>query len=93
MSFMRPLEKIIEIVGSQSSVAAGLGVAPQVVNNWMRRGAVASPENCPALERLSNGAVTCEELRPDVSWVRIPDRDWPHPQGRPLVDFTDRAGS
>ncbi|MDB5963863.1 MAG: putative antitoxin of bacterial toxin-antitoxin system, YdaS/YdaT, partial [Polaromonas sp.] len=24
--------------------------------------------HCPSCERLTNGAVTCEELRPDVAW-------------------------
>ena len=35
----------------------------------------------------TNGAVTCEELRPDKPWRRIPDESWPHPAGRPVLDF------
>jgi DNA-binding transcriptional regulator YdaS (Cro superfamily) len=41
---------------------------------------------CVAAEGATDGAVTCEELRPDVAWVRIKDKSWPHPHGRPLVD-------
>lgn len=41
---------------------------------------------CVAVESATDGVVTCEDLRPDVRWVRIKDKAWPHPQGRPLVD-------
>jgi len=40
----------------------------------------------PAIERVTAGQVTCEQLRPDVSWFRVPDADWPHPKGRPCID-------
>lgn len=43
---------------------------------------------CPEIERASDGAVTCESLRADVDWVRIKDATWPHPKGRPLVDYS-----
>ena len=32
-----------------------------------------------------------EELRPDVHWIRVPDPDWPHPQGRPAIDVAAPA--
>ena len=38
------------------------------------------------IERATEGAVPCEELRPDLAWHRVPDPDWPHPQGRPCID-------
>jgi hypothetical protein len=25
-------------------------------------------------------------LRPDVTWVRVKDKKWPHKGGRPLMD-------
>ena len=43
-------------------------------------------DRCPAIERALDGRVTCEDLRPDVRWHRVPDETWPHPQGRPLID-------
>lgn len=46
-----------------------------------------SAENCVGIERATSGAVTVEELRPNAFWTRIPDPDWPHPEGRPLLDF------
>ena len=46
---------------------------------------------CQRIELASSGAVTVEELRPDVNWHRVCDPEWPHPQGRPLVDLTRRT--
>lgn len=64
---MNSLNRAFEIVGSQTALAKELDVAPQVVNNWVRRGRVPA-EHCPAIERVTAGRVSCEELRPDVDW-------------------------
>lgn len=59
------------------------------VRQWQHgyAGRLPSPENCAAIERATEGAVTCEELRPDDAWTRIKDRAWPwHPKGRPVLD-------
>lgn len=64
---MDSLKRAIEIADSQSGLAREVGVAPQVVNNWVRRGRVPA-EHCPAIERATGGQVTCEDLRPDVDW-------------------------
>ena len=45
-----------------------------------------APERCPAAERATAGRIPVEWLRADVSWTRVPDPDWPHPAGRPLID-------
>ena len=65
---MNSLEKAFVSVGGQSRLAKSIGVAPQVVNNWARRGNVPA-EYCPAIERATNGHVRCEDLRPDVDWA------------------------
>ena len=58
-------------------------VSVPTAHGWTR-----IPErHCPAIERWKEGGVTVEQLRPDVTWTRIPDPDWPHPDGRPLLDF------
>ena len=36
----------------------------------------------------AGGAVTVEELNPNLPWSRIPDKSWPHPKGRPVVDVS-----
>jgi DNA-binding transcriptional regulator YdaS (Cro superfamily) len=66
------------IAGSQSALANGIGVSPQTVNNWIRRGNVPA-EYCPRIEAFTNGAVRCEDLRPDVPWSVIRATDCPVP--------------
>jgi hypothetical protein len=50
-----------------------------------------SPEYSVAIEQATFGAVTCEELRPSEPWRRIPDKNWPNPKGRPVLDFAAAA--
>lgn len=60
--------------------------APSVIE-WRKRGVPA--DRCPTLERMSEGRFPCEEIRPDVIWVRVPDPAWRwHAAGRPLIDVT-----
>ena len=70
MNNMNALQRAIDHLGSQSALAAALGVVPQVVHNWRMRGSVPA-ERCPAIERATDGAVRCEELRPDVDWAYL----------------------
>jgi DNA-binding transcriptional regulator YdaS (Cro superfamily) len=52
----------------------------------------AIPEaKCVLIEQHTKGASTCEENRPDLSWARIPDVNWPHPAGRPVLDLARPA--
>lgn len=71
-------------LGGPAAVARMCGVKPPSVIGW--RGRVPT-DRCPAIERATAGAVTCEALRPDVRWVRVPDAAWPHPGGRPCLDI------
>ena len=66
-SRMKALEKAIEILGSQTKLAAALGVRIQVVNNWIRRGNV-PPAYAPSIEAATGGQVRAEELCPSVAW-------------------------
>lgn len=67
---MDALNKAISIFESQTRLAKAIGVVPQVVNNWLTRGRIPA-EHCPAIERATNGAVRCEDLRPDVDWAYL----------------------
>ena len=58
------IKSAISKAGGASALAVSLGVTPQVVTNWVKRGVPA--ERCPDIERLTG--VMCEELRPDVNW-------------------------
>ena len=77
------MSELIQSLGGPTAVARMLGIKAPSVIGW--RGKIPT-ERCPAIERAMGGQRTCEELRPDVHWHRVPDADWPHPQGRPLID-------
>lgn len=73
-----PLEALEAVVqtafgGVASRMAEHFNVSDQTVS-WWRKGErngrpVTFPaEHCPECERLTDGKVRCEELRPDVAW-------------------------
>ena len=54
---------------TQSSLSAKLGMKNSVlVNQWVNGVRQVPAERCPAIERATDGAVRCEDLRPDVDW-------------------------
>ena len=55
--------------GLASELARTLGVSAAVVSTWASGARPIPPERCPSIERATAGAVTCEELRPDVDWA------------------------
>lgn len=67
-SLATPLERAVEIVGSQSSLARVIGVSRSRVNNWLRRGDMVPPQLAPAIEKATLGKVKRSELRPDFPW-------------------------
>lgn len=60
------LLKAIALKGGVTHLANEIGVSAQVVSNWRTRGVPA--EQCPLIERVTDGVVRCEDLRPDVDW-------------------------
>ncbi len=77
------MSNIVSELGGPTAVARMCGIRVPSVIGWKGRPPV---ERCPAIERETKGAWTCERLRPDVKWVRVPDMQWPHPGGKPLLD-------
>ncbi len=77
------MSNLIASLGGPTAVARMLGIRPPSVLGWRGK---PPPERCPDLERASSAKVTCEEMRPDVRWLRVPDPSWPHPAGRPCID-------
>jgi DNA-binding transcriptional regulator YdaS (Cro superfamily) len=59
------LQKAIQSIGL-SALAEKINATSQQVSNWRHRGVPV--EFCIPIERATNGAVRCEELRPDVDW-------------------------
>ncbi|MNL42453.1 helix-turn-helix protein [compost metagenome] len=78
------------IVGSQSALAAALGVTPSMVSQWIKGERPVTPKICASIERVTKGAVIVERLVAGP-WARIRDRRWPHPKGRPVLDIAGTA--
>lgn len=66
MNIHNALSKAAEIAGSQKNLAVLIGVKHQTLWAWLARGNIPA-ERCPDIERATQGAVTCEELRPDLA--------------------------
>lgn len=67
----KPIARACGLVGSQTQLARILSVTPATVNQWISGVRPVPAERCPAIERATEGAVTCEELRPDVDWAYL----------------------
>lgn len=76
----------LSVTELRSRIGAG---SDAQIRQWQHGYAGRQPsfENCVAIERATCGAVAVEELRPDERWARLPDAAWPHPDGRPVMDF------
>lgn len=88
MPYYAVMTTIIHSLGGPTVVARMLGIKVPSVIGWAGR---IPADRCPAIERAVAGRVTCEELRPDVRWQRVPDAAWPHPGGRPCIDVAAPA--
>jgi DNA-binding transcriptional regulator YdaS (Cro superfamily) len=65
---MAALLKALELTGGARGLAAALGIKPQAVYQWTHGVRQVPAERCPQIERLTGGAVRCEQLRSDVEW-------------------------
>ena len=64
---MNPIKTAIFMIGGPSKAARVMKVSPQAICFW-RDGIRQLPaERCPQIEMATNGLVTCEELRPDLT--------------------------
>lgn len=85
MDALHPLLQAAKIIetqrqigfGGQSIIARNLGVSRAAVGQWKDRKIPA--EFCPVIEEMTNGEMTCEDLRPDVRWDLVRKRRPPHP--------------
>ncbi len=65
---MNTISKAVEIIGGPIKAAAALGVSHQAVRSWMS-GTRGFPAGlAPSVEKLTDGAVRCEDLAPGVEW-------------------------
>ena len=80
--------------GAASALAQKIGVHPVMVSQWSaeKNPKPVAFERCAEIEQATEGAVACEELRPDLQWGRVADPNWPwHPKGRPVLEIAKVA--
>lgn len=65
---MCALKKACLVVGGTARLAKILGVSRQAVSQWLRHVDQIPFRRCLEIEALTDRAVTCEELRPDIDW-------------------------
>lgn len=77
---MSPLQRVIDIKGSQSALAAVVGAKQQAVGYWLREGLPG--EHVLTISADVMYAVTPHELRPDL---------YPHPDDGLPVELREQA--
>lgn len=78
---------MLEITAARrAEIAKQVGVHEQYLYQCFSGRRKLPADHCPAVELATQGRVTVRDLRPDVSWARIPDPTWPHVDGRPVID-------
>lgn len=65
---MTHIRNAVETVGSAQKLADQIGVPVQSVYFWLSGARRIPADYCPAIERETEHAVRCEDLRPDVDW-------------------------
>lgn len=63
------LTEAMRIAGGQSALATAVGKKQGHVLDWLTSTG-APADICPAIEHTTNEQVKCEDLRPDLHWVR-----------------------
>ena len=66
---LNALHEAVLISGGAHEMASKLGISPQSIYQWLHGTRPVPAERCPQIERLTNGAVRCEQLRADVEWA------------------------
>lgn len=80
------LSEYLKPRGQTKTLSLAIEVPAALMSQWGLGVRQVPAERCPDIEFSTSGQVTCEELRPDLCWVRVPDKKWPNKAGRPLVD-------
>ena len=68
------LKTYIEKTGERGTnlvLASAIGVSPVIISQWKTGARPVPAERCPSIEKATDGAVRCEDLRPDVDWAYL----------------------
>lgn len=71
---MEPLEKAIDYVGGVTRLAQLIGARQSAVSNWRARKSKIDAALCSQIERVTDGVVTRQALRPNdwhVIWPEL----------------------
>ncbi|WP_434779058.1 transcriptional regulator [Neisseria sp. Ec49-e6-T10] len=60
------LEKAILYFGSQAALGRQLGLQRSAINSWVKKRSIIPAETAISIEKITNGAVSREDLRPDL---------------------------
>lgn len=63
--------KAAEFMGSKSALAAAIGVKPPTIHQWINGDRRVPAARCVAIEKLTLGAVSAPDLRPDIDWAYL----------------------
>jgi DNA-binding transcriptional regulator YdaS (Cro superfamily) len=63
------IRQLVDLLGGARTAAEGLGVSQALVYFCLSGERRFPIDKCPVAERLTNGAIRCEDLRPDVEWA------------------------
>jgi DNA-binding transcriptional regulator YdaS (Cro superfamily) len=64
-----PIDAALDFFGGQQKMADALGVTQSAISQWKVGGRPLSLRRCVEIQRLTNGAVRAEDLRPDMADV------------------------
>ena len=69
-----PVDSAVEALGTTLEGLGGiLGVSKGAISQWKAEGRVVPVRHCVHIERITSGAVTRIDLRPDDYWLIWPD--------------------
>lgn len=57
--------------GAGADLARALNLPKPLIYQWAGAVRRVPADHCPAIERATDGAVRCEDLRPDVDWAYL----------------------
>lgn len=61
-----PIKRAIAVCGGQTALAKAINVTPPLVWQWLHGRRPVSGRHCIPIERVTEGAVTRGQLRPDI---------------------------
>ena len=71
--------------GAQARLARRIDASPVDLTTWANGRREIPPHRAVQIEFATAGALRAEQLREDITWVRVRHKDWPW-GGKPMVD-------